>query len=403
MFTTTPTRAKRTKFDKVKHTKSWIDTLTLKKLTFLTVTFISILTVILIFFTAGHQPSTPSQPVQHQNPIFPQQQQQEQQKQEQEQEQEQEQQQQQQEQQKQGQDKPFKQAVRYRPALDFAEYESLKIINDLVDKYNFPPPSTTPAAEPFKLTPFVAPEEKKSVSKVCINKNGDPWVNYVVEAPDVDYLLQHLLRFLHYLEVDKIRSRMCNIRVFVLLTPQANRNDTTNLCNEWSATSGIPVDYITSEEKENVKRLSDAIREVSKSYPNDIIYIADVTEIVPPGFTGLVQDNTILGKTIFVPSMREFKNPSKTDFNIENAMWTTPNENTLYNVGVFARDAVDMRMYLDEESTPIVAARTGEYSIVSASIPGLLKPFTRLSTNEKEARKNRMIDEAAKNPRWVFN
>ena len=83
-----------------------------------------------------------------------------------------------------------------------------------------------------------------------------------------------------------------------------------------------------------MKRLND----VSKIYTNGIIYIVDVAEMLPPGFTGLVQDSIVLGKSIFIPAMREFRNASATDFSIEKAVWTIPNESTLYNVGVFAKE-----------------------------------------------------------------
>lgn len=299
----------------------------------------------------------------------------------------------------------FKQAVRTRRSLEFDEYEALSIIDGRVDKSKIPPPSATASKGPFKFTPLIVPKNSRGSTTLpteCDDSGNDPWVNYIVTTPDIEYLDQHLMRFLHYLEVDKIRGRLCNIRVFVVLGSEESKKDTRFVCDEWSKVSGIALSYITPKEQKSLaEKLGAAVAEVAEMYPSDIVYVADVAEIIPPGFTGLVLDNTELGKSVFMPSMREFMNASATDFSIEKAVWVVPGEDTLYNVALFASDVAEIKPYASEERKPFVAAKDAGYEVVSASIPGLLKPFTRLATNEIESRRRRSVEEAAKNRRWV--
>lgn len=311
----------------------------------------------------------------------------------------------------------FVRAVRRGPSLAFDEYESLALIDSRSMNVYVPPLTATATAAAKKrtpkFTPLVIPKVTKEQGECANDGNGDgnggggnggePWVDYVVMAPDEEYLDQHLVRFLYYVEADKIWTRDCRVRVLVVLTPKANKKETLRVCNEWSAIAGIPLDFITTQEKTLLTELAQAAQDAAKIFPDDIFYFADVAAVVPPGFAGLVRDNARRGKAVFMPAVHEFGNASATDYNISRALWTVPDKETLYNVGVYAQDVATLKMYADSERTPLAAAQAGGFNVASASVPGLLKPFTRLPTNEKDARRRRGVEEAAKNSRHPKN
>ena len=285
----------------------------------------------------------------------------------------------------------------YRVDFVLPEYESLAYVTGEVEAYTYPPPLRKGVPPPAQeMTPLVQPSG--TIAQECANPTGagitnaETWVDYVVIEPETKNLHQLLARFLYYVARARAIAQDCRTRVFVV-SEDAKRDGLQRVCDTWRAVSGVPLEVIEAKKAPPNVLLRAALAHLAEGHAEDIVFFADVRTVIPPGFANIVRSHTKRGEGIFMPVAKEFVKPSKTDFNISNAVRAKITESTVLNVGAFAQDALELGLYTGKDMTPINAAVKKEYPVEVADVYGLLKPLNRLATNEVNALKCAAKDE----------